>query len=90
MIPQNQDLHYRTLVQLAVTEALTMLGLTAGEISEREASRVYGAWFRHAVENGRIRAHRTGCGRTSKKLYNVSDILALRASDTESATLKIK
>lgn len=90
MNPQNQDLHYRTLVQLAVTEALTMLGLTAGEISEREAFRTYGTWLRRAVDDGRILPHRTGMGRNSKKLYNVSAILALRASDEARAELKIR
>jgi hypothetical protein len=90
MIPQNVPAQYRNLVKLAVAEALTELGITAGEISERNALKVYGSWFRKAVADGRIRAHRNGCGRTSKKMYNVAEILALKASDTESATLIIR
>jgi predicted transcriptional regulator len=90
MIPQNVPAQYRNLVKLAVAEALTELGITAGEISERNAFKVYGSWFRHAVADGRIRAHRNGSGRTSKKMYNVAEILALKASDTESATLIIR
>lgn len=90
MNPQNSDLYHRTLVQLAVTEALTMLGVSAGEISERVAFKTYGAWLRHAVADGRIRSHRNGSGPTSKKMYFVSDILALKACDVERATLIIK
>lgn len=89
MIADNLDRIIATAAELGATIALQRVGQISGEISEREAFRTYGSWLRHAVEAGRIRAHRTGNGPTSKKLYNVAQILALRASDEAKATLKI-
>lgn len=88
--PDNTEKVMQTIAQLGATLALQQCGQISGEISEREAFRTYGTWLRHAVEQGRIMAHRTGTGRTSKKLYNVAAILALRASDEARAELKIK
>ena len=90
MNPDNLDRIIATAAELGATIALQRTGQISGEISEREAFRTYGSWFRHAVEQGRITSHRSGMGRTSKKLYNVSAILALRASDEARATLKIR
>lgn len=89
MNADNLDRIIATAAELGATIALQRVGHISGEISEREAFRTYGSWLRHAVEAGRIRAHRTGNGPTSKKLYNVAQILALRASDEARATLKI-
>jgi len=89
MNADNLDRIIATAAELGATIALQRVGQISGEISEREAFRTYGSWLRHAVEAGRIRAHRTGNGPTSKKLYNVAQILALRASDEARATLKI-
>ena len=89
--PENTDRVMQTIAELGATIALQRIGQISGqisgEISEREAFRTYGSWLRRAVEQGRIRAHRTGDGKTSKKLYNVAQILALRASDEASAQL---
>ena len=90
MNPDHLDRIIATAAELGATIALQRTGHISGDISEREAFRTYGSWFRHAVEQGRITAHRSGMGRTSKKLYNVSAILALRASDEARATLKIR
>ena len=90
MNPDNIERIIATAAQLGATIALQQTGHISGEISEREAFKVYGAWLRHAVEQGRIMPHRTGTGRTSKKLYNISAILALRASDEARAELKIQ
>jgi len=89
MNPANLERLIATAAELGATLALQRQGVVSGEISEREAFRVYGSWMRRAVEQGRILPHRTGTGRTSKKLYNVSAILALRASDEARAELKI-
>ncbi len=90
MNPQNLDRIIATAAELGATIALQRIGQISGEISEREAFRTYGTWLRRAVEQGRIRAHRTGDGKTSKKLYNVAQILALRASDEASAQLILR
>ena len=90
MNPDNLDRIIATAAELGATIALQRVGHISGEISEREAFATYGAWLRRAVEQGRITSHRSGAGRTSKKLYNVSAILALRASDEARATLILK
>ena len=90
MNADNLDRIIATAAELGATIALQRTGHISGEISEREAFSTYGTWLRHAVEQGRIMAHRTGTGKTSKKLYNVAAILALRASDEARAELKIK
>lgn len=89
MNADNLDRIIATAAELGATIALQRVGHISGEISEREARRTYGMWFKRAVDEGRIQAHRTGNGPTSKKLYNVAQILALRASDEARATLKI-
>ena len=89
MNADNLDRIIATAAELGATIALQRVGQISGEISEREAFRTYGSWLRHAVEAGRIRAHRAGNGPTSKKLYNVAQILTLRASHEARATLKI-
>lgn len=88
--PENTDRVMQTIAELGATIAPQRIGQISGEISEREAFRTYGSWLRRAVEQGRIRAHRTGDGKTSKKLYNVAQILALRASDKASAQLILR
>lgn len=90
MNPDNLERIIATAAQLGVSIYLQQRGEDSGEISEREAFRIYGSWLRHAVEQGRILPHRSGTGRTSKKLYNVSAILALRASDEARAELKTR
>lgn len=66
MNADNLDRIIATAAELGATIALQRVGQISGEISEREAFRTYGSWLRHAVEAGRIRAHRTGNGPTSK------------------------
>ena len=88
--PENTEKVMQTIAQLGATLALQQCGQISGEISEREAFKVYGSWLRHAAEQGRIMPHRSGTGRTSKKMYNVAAILALRASDEARAELKIR
>lgn len=90
MNPQNLDRIIANAAELGATIALQRIGQISGEISEREAFRTYGSWLRRAVEQGRIRTHRSGDGKTSKKLYNVAQILALRASDEASAQLILR
>ena len=90
MNPQNLERLIATAAQLGATIALQSCGHISGEISEREAFRTYGSWLRRAVEQGRIAPHRSGDATNSKKMYNVSAILALRASDEARAELIIR
>lgn len=63
-------------VQMVVAEVLRQLGMSSGEISERQARKVYGKPFVEAVAAGRIRPVRVGAGKTATKHYRIADILA--------------
>lgn len=62
-------------------DALVALGLTPGEISQREANRIYKSWFRDAVANKRIMPVRVGEGKAATKWYSVAAILELKRRD---------
>lgn len=66
-------------IAVGAAEALRLAGLTDGEISDRQARKVYGKWFSDAVAAGHIKPVRVGFGRTATKHYRVSDILAYKA-----------
>lgn len=90
MNPQNLDRIIATAAELGATKALERLGHTSGELSEREALRTYGAWFRRAVQDGRLApCRRTGEGPNARKIYKVDTILATRMREEITATLKI-
>lgn len=63
------------------TDALVALGLTAGEISQREANRIYKSWFRDAVAQKRIMPIRVNEGKAATKWYSVAQILELKRRD---------
>ncbi|MBQ1524139.1 MAG: hypothetical protein IIZ55_03265 [Firmicutes bacterium] len=64
------------------------LGLTAGEISQRKAGRVYGKWFIDAVNAGRIYPCRVENGRAGTKWYSITEILRVKTYDAARAELK--
>lgn len=66
-------------IAVGAAEGLRLAGVTAGEISERQAKRTYGKWFSDAVAAGHISPLRVGPGRTSTKYYSVTDILTYKA-----------
>lgn len=66
-------------IAVGAAEALRLAGLTDGEISDRQARKVYGKWFSDAVAAGHIKPVRVGYGRTATKHYRISDILAYKA-----------
>lgn len=75
---------YERIIQVAInngirigcTETMKALGVTSGELSERQATKVYGTFFTEAVRTGGITPARTGA---KAKYYSVSDILSYRA-----------
>lgn len=77
----------RTEISLAVTTAMTQMGLTSGELTYTAAVKVYGQWFANAVRNGRIEPSRIGNGRTATKWFSIADILAYKAVEIENAQL---
>ena len=77
-----------TCVRLGTAETLRELGIHAGEISQREALRTYGTYFRALVADGRIKPVRLGNGgKRAKKYYSVKQILTMKAKDAAKATL---
>ena len=75
-------------VQLGATLALEQLGLTAGEISQRQARRVYGSYFDTLLRQGRISPARQEAGHAGTKFYRIADILTCRVEDRSKATIK--
>lgn len=70
-------------------DALVALGLTPGEISQREANRIYKTWFRDAVRDRRILPVRVGTGKAATKWYSVAQILELKRHDEIIAVAQI-
>ena len=75
----------RTEISLAVTTAMTQMGLSSGELTYSAATKVYGQWFVNAVRNGRIEPSRIGNGKTATKWFSIADILAYKAVEIENA-----
>lgn len=67
-----------TCMSLASANTMVVLGVTSGEISEAQALRVYGKWFREHLRKGDIAPAWVG---DRKRYYKVTDILALKAKD---------
>ena len=64
--------------QQGAAEALHALGLTAGELSQRQAVKVYGKWLADAIRAGKIRPVRIEDGHAGTRWYAVRDILNLQ------------
>ena len=69
-------------------QALTLCGVTAGEVSERKARKTYGSWFTEAVSAGRIRPVRVGAGKTATRWYSIAEILTYKAQAITRAELR--
>lgn len=77
-------------IQMVVAETLRQLGMADGEISERQARKIYGKPFVDAVASGKILPVRIGSGRTATKHYRILDILALQSQSYEPARIIYK
>ena len=73
--------------EAVVAQVLESLGLTAGEMSQRQARKTYGKWFDVAVAQGRIRPARIEDGHAGTIYYRIADILAAKAEDRMPANL---
>lgn len=76
-----------TCVELGATRAMMNLGITAGEITQRKAAKVYGAFFKWAVGCGKLTPCRVGNGASGTRWYKVTDILSLKAESEAKAYL---
>ena len=66
--------------QQGATAALAALGLTSGEVSQRQAVKTYGKWLSEAIREGRIHPARIEDGHAGTRWYKVADILALQTA----------
>ena len=74
-------------VELGATLALERLGLTSGELSQRQARKVYGGYFDLLCKQGRIAPSHTESGHHGTKFYRVADILTCKVQDRTPAEL---
>lgn len=68
---------------------LETLGLTPGEISQRQARKTYGKWFTDAERAGRIHPSRVDEGRNGTRHYRIVEIQDLRTADLMRAELQL-
>lgn len=66
--------------QQGAAAALAALGLTSGEVSQRQAVKTYGKWLADAIKEGRINPVRIENGHAGTRWYKVADILALQTA----------
>lgn len=85
---KNLEILIQTCVELGSAKTIETLGLSAGEISQRQARNVYHKWFTDADKEGRIRPCRIESGGRGTRYYRVVDILSLKAMDAARAELK--
>lgn len=74
---------------MGAAQVLETLGLTAGEISQRQARKTYGKWFTDAERAGRIHPSRVDNGRNGTRHYRVVAIQELRTADLVRAELQL-
>lgn len=79
-----------TSIELGTARTLEVLGVSAGEISQRKARDTYGKWFSDADKAGRIQPARIDNGPHGTRRYRVVDILSLKVKDCARAELKLK
>lgn len=76
----NKELHrlVASAAQMGAAEVLHTLGLTSGEVSQRQAVKTYGKWLTDAIRRGDIQPARIEAGHAGTRWYKVTDILALQ------------
>ncbi len=74
---------------MGAAKVLEALGITAGEISQRQARKTYGKWFADAERTGRIQPARVDQGRNGTRHYRVVAIQELRTADLVRAELQL-
>ena len=74
-------------VALGAALVIEQLGLSAGELSQRQARKVYGSYFDLLLKQRRITPARIEAGHAGTKFYRVADILACKVEDRTPAQL---
>ena len=79
----------QSAAEMGAAQVLEILGLTAGEISQRKARDTYGKWFTDAEKAGRIRPVRVDNGKNGTRHYRGVEIQELRTADLVRAELQL-
>lgn len=89
MIPTTKHIQQiiREASALGAAQIAEGLGLSAGEISQRKARKLYGKWFTDAERDGRLHPTRIDEGRNGTRRYRVVAIQELRVADAAKAEL---
>lgn len=82
------SLAIRNGIELGCAQTMRDLGVTSGEMSERQAFKTYGNWFKEAVQRREITPCRVGNGRTGTRWYNVTDILSYKTRKEIQAAMR--
>lgn len=85
----NLEALVKSAAEMGAAQMAEILGLTAGEISQRKARDIYGKWFTDAEKAGRIRPSRVDNGRNGTRHYRVVAIQELRTADLMRAELQL-
>lgn len=76
-------------ISLGTASAMEQMGLHSGEISMRQAKKIYGKWFLDCIARDRIFPCRVENGHAGTRFYRVVDILALKVEDGAKMELKL-
>ena len=87
---ENLERIVQSAAAMGAAQVLETLGITAGEISQRQARKTYGKWFTDAERSGRLRPSRVDDGRNGTRHYRVAAIQGLRCADLVRAELQLK
>ena len=86
---ENLERIVESAAAMGAARVLETLGITAGEISQRQARKTYGKWFTDAERAGRIRPSRVDSGKNGTRHYRVVAIQELRTADLVRAELQL-
>lgn len=76
-------------ISLGTASTLEQLGIHSGEVSMRQAKKIYGKWFLDCIARDRIFPCRVENGYAGTRYYRVVDILALKVEDGAKMELKL-
>lgn len=87
-IEQALSIAIREGISIGCAQTMQELGVTSGELSERQVVKTYGRWIKEAIQNGKVSPCRVGEGTHGTRYYSVVDILAYKAKLAVKATLR--
>ena len=76
-------------ISLGTASVMEQMGLHSGEISMRQAKKIYGKWFMDCIARDRIFPCRVENGKSGTHYYRVVDILALKVEDGARMEIKL-